>query len=146
MSITNKSIDLSYTLYPPSQITAPTNVNSEPIASSSSKSYSIEQSSRNITLPPSINSKQSETSKYYEDLTYSLREVQINLNETLTYWKDVIGDKEKFKEDLGKVGHGKGRATVMSLAVNGDFADQREGYKVEKKINDDSDTDESDSE
>ncbi|WWC64411.1 uncharacterized protein I303_107021 [Kwoniella dejecticola CBS 10117] len=150
--MSDRSINLSYSLRPPSQTTPPIEPSSaSSIPSTSSQSYPVGSSSRGqeTILPPSITPKTSNTARYYESLTFAIREVQTNLNEVLTQWKDAIGDAEKSKEDLGKVGHGKGRATVMSLAVNGDFADQREGYKVKtvpRKAVDSESSDESESE
>ncbi|WWC91552.1 uncharacterized protein L201_006498 [Kwoniella dendrophila CBS 6074] len=116
--MSTKTIEISYTIYPPPEIQAPSNT-----PSSSSKTFevlpSLSSKENSIDLPPTINESNSETSKYYESLTYQLRVAQLVLNESLTKWKDQIGDVEKYKEDLGKIAHGKGRATLMSLAVNG---------------------------
>ena len=40
----------------------------------------------------------------------AVRDAQRVLNETLTVWKDAIGDREKAKEDLGQVAYGHGRS------------------------------------
>lgn len=42
-------------------------------------------------------------------------------NEKLIYWKDVIGDKEKVKEDVGVVGYGRGKVMMMSNEVIGEM-------------------------
>ncbi|WVW85984.1 hypothetical protein I302_108022 [Kwoniella bestiolae CBS 10118] len=133
--MTSKTIQLTYTLHPPSSISPPLDASSSPIPSSSTLTFAVPPTPTNssaISLPPKITQLTSDTSKYYESLTISLRSLQQNLNDTLTKYKDAVGDLEKQKEDFGKVGHGMGRATVMSLAVNGDFKDQREGYQKEE--------------
>lgn len=52
--------------------------------------------------------------EYYASASAALREAQVWLNDSLTVWKDAVGDKEKSKEDRGKVARGQGRAAVMS--------------------------------
>jgi hypothetical protein len=37
--------------------------------------------------------------------------------ENLSPWKDAIGDLEKMKEDPGKPGFGRGKASMMSEGV-----------------------------
>jgi hypothetical protein len=43
----------------------------------------------------------------------SLRDAQTQLNDALTIWKDAIGDREKSKEDPGKIAHGQGKVARM---------------------------------
>lgn len=63
-----------------------------------------------IAEPKSI----SPTSSFYAAASEALRAVQKELNATLTPWKEAIGDQEKVKESLGKVGYGKGKSARMS--------------------------------
>ncbi|OCF61112.1 hypothetical protein L486_00756 [Kwoniella mangroviensis CBS 10435] len=142
--MSTKSIELSYTLHPPSSIPLPTDSSSNPIPSSSTTSFTVPSEpkpSSEVILPPKITQTISPTAKYYESLTYQIRNVQQSLNDTLTKYKDAVGDLEKSKEDFGKVAHGMGRATVMSLAVNGDFKDQREGYQKQAGVDSESEED-----
>lgn len=47
--------------------------------------------------------------------------------ESLSGWKDSIGDSEKGKEDPGKPGFGRGKAALMSegvMDVEGDSEDE----------------------
>ncbi|WRT70384.1 uncharacterized protein IL334_007382 [Kwoniella shivajii] len=140
-----KAVDLTYSLHPPSSVNPPTaGPSSQPIPSSSTLTFpvstSVSSSDRALDqLPPSINESTSATSAYYQSLTVTIRQVQNTLNETLTQWKDAVGDSEKHKEDLGKVAHGQGRATVMSLAVNKEYR-----KSVPVKPDDDSESDDDD--
>lgn len=63
-------------------------------------------------------SGQSRTSQYYEAASAAVLEAQANLNEILTTWKDAMGDREKAKEDMGKVAYGQGRASRMTAEAN----------------------------
>jgi hypothetical protein len=100
------SITVTYTLQPPAGIAAPTD--------------SPAQLERPITLPTQSSSDttstQGETKTYYSSLSSAVLEAQATLNQHLTAWKDAIGDAEKAKEDMGKVGFGKGKAARMMLA------------------------------
>jgi hypothetical protein len=58
----------------------------------------------------------SSTSTYapiYSATSAAVLQAQKELNESLTAWKDAIGDAEKVKEDTGKVEYGKGKAARM---------------------------------
>lgn len=74
--------------------------------------------------PPSIPANQTFTyptsdstspsySELYTATSAAVLQAQRDLNESLTAWKDAIGDAEKAKEDLGQVGYGKGKAARM---------------------------------
>ena len=85
-----------------------------------------------VSVPPSAeqffpiassSTSRSPTSGFYGSASTALREAQRSLNETLTPWKDAIGDREKAKEDLGKVGYGKGRGARMSVGSDGQNVD-----------------------
>ncbi|WVR00344.1 hypothetical protein IAU59_007487 [Kwoniella sp. CBS 9459] len=122
----SKQITLTYALQPPASVSQPTaGPSSQPIPASSELSIAIPPSTSSETTsiqsPLTITTPSSDTATYYADLTKSVREVQVQLNEILTGWKEAVGDLEKSKEDLGTVAYGRGRATVMSLAVNGEF-------------------------
>ncbi|WWD19505.1 hypothetical protein CI109_103966 [Kwoniella shandongensis] len=120
--MTPKTITITYNLFPPSSTSQPTaGPSAQPVASSSSFTFPIEPTSSSMTAQNAASTSGSATSQYYASASPALLQAQTTLNETLTYWKDAIGDAEKSKEDLGKVAHGKGRATMMSLAVNGEF-------------------------
>ncbi|CAD6582161.1 MAG: hypothetical protein TREMPRED_003227 [Tremellales sp. Tagirdzhanova-0007] len=115
MSVASKHITLSYTIIPPADLNA-----------ADVKLGSIlVPASAELTFPiPAINSApRSPTSAYYESASSALREAQSSLNDHLTPWKVAIGDREKSKEDLGKVGYGKGRAARMSAGVDGPKSD-----------------------
>ncbi|WVF73170.1 hypothetical protein IAT40_007989 [Kwoniella sp. CBS 6097] len=118
-----KQITLTYALQPPSSVPQPTaGPSSQPIPPSSKLTVPVPSSTSSLSQGPlTITTPTSETAKYYTDLTTSVRDVQVQLNEILTGWKEAVGDLEKSKEDLGQVAYGRGRATVMSLTVNGEF-------------------------
>ena len=110
MSATTKNITLSYTIIPPADLSAAdVKLGNIPVPATAEH-----------TLPiPAINSSsRSPTSTYYESASLALRNAQRFVNEHLTPWKDAIGDREKSKEDLGKVGYGKGRAARMSASID----------------------------
>ncbi len=109
MSEAIKYISLTYSIVPPTGVVpAEIKLNTEIVPPQAEKSFTI----------PSPSANQSPTSAYYAFASITLREVQRSLNESLTAWKDATGDKEKAKEDLGKVGYGKGRAARMSAGVH----------------------------
>ncbi|OCF32202.1 hypothetical protein I316_06116 [Kwoniella heveanensis BCC8398] len=134
--MSGKQITLTYALQPPASVPQPTaGPSSQPIPSSSeftaaippSPSTASGSSSSFSSQPPlTIRTPTSDTARYYTDLTQSVREVQVQLNEILTGWKEAVGDLEKNKEDLGTVAYGRGRATVMSLTVNGEFREDNQ--------------------
>lgn len=99
------AISISYTLQPPSSIST----------TSSSTPTHLKQSVP-LTLPTSSPDTDVDTKTYYTALSASVLETQATLNQHLTSWKDAIGDGEKAKEDLGKVGFGKGKAARMVMA------------------------------
>ncbi|KAK8853091.1 hypothetical protein IAR55_003792 [Kwoniella newhampshirensis] len=117
--MSGKMIEITYNLFPPSSTTQPTaGPSSQPVPSSSTLTFPVVSSPQSSHDSTSVTSP---TSQYYASASPALLKAQTSLNEVLTYWKDAVGDAEKLKEDSGKVGHGKGRATMMSLAVNGEF-------------------------
>ncbi|WVR07832.1 hypothetical protein IAU60_004875 [Kwoniella sp. DSM 27419] len=141
--MTTKLISLEYTLYPPSSISEPVaGPSSRPVPASSTLTVPVPLENHSIPQPLSLNTSQSETARYYSDLTTSVRQLQLTLNDTLTAWKDAVGDLEKSKEDQGKVAFGRGRATVMSLAVSGEMRET----KVSPAGQDDSSSEESEDE
>jgi hypothetical protein len=50
---------------------------------------------------------------YYTQLLASMEAAQAELNQSLTQWKDAIGDAEKFKENISKPGMGKAMVMVQ---------------------------------
>jgi hypothetical protein len=105
------SITLTYTLQPPSAVPIPSTSSAQldqniPLA--------LPNSSASTTT--SQTQTQTKTQTYYTALSTAVLEVQSTLNQHLTVWKDAIGDAEKPKEDLGKVGFGKGKAARMMAA------------------------------
>jgi hypothetical protein len=92
-------IELSYTIHPPSQCKA------LDIPTQAEQSISIE-------IPPNP-SNTTQTQVYYTATSNAVLQVQKDLNDILTGWKDAIGDLEKDKEDMGVVGFGQGRASRM---------------------------------
>lgn len=104
-----KTISLNYNIFPPPGIDpADIKKDSRIVPPIAEISFSIKTAS----------TSQSPTSTYYKSASIALRDAQSALNEILTPWKNAIGDKEKIKEDLGKVGYGKGRAARMSAGVD----------------------------
>jgi hypothetical protein len=127
-----RSISVAFDLHPPSGLPASSNtdaIETQPLATSSKMTYTI------TPTPPSASSSssssRSETSVYYTALSERLQTAQLELNEKLTKWKDVIGDKEKMKEDPGTPGFGRGKASMMSEGVMMD-ANQGEGGDSEE--------------
>lgn len=115
---TPKAFKVSYTVHPPPDTTeqAPSALPLPPTSSSS-----------RFDVAPSSNAKdESNTSAYYAALGPVLRTAQKELNDTLTAWKDAIGDKEKSKEDPGTIGFGRGKAAMMSEDVRGELRAQDE--------------------
>lgn len=102
------SVTVTYTLYPPEGI-APSGGSGSTTPSSSTARYPITVSS----------SPTSTYLAYYSALSCTVLQAQKDLNESLTVWKDAVGDKEKHKEDPGKVAYGKGKAArMMQYAKN----------------------------
>lgn len=127
MASSTRAFSVDYTLYPP-PIESETE---QPIASSSKLPPKTANSSFPIPIPTfSANSQPqrsgSETSVYYSSLSLTLKQAQKELNDTLTLWKDAIGDREKSKEDPGTIGFGRGKAAVMSEDVRGEIRGQNQ--------------------
>lgn len=93
-SMTTRTITVTYTISPRDDISPP--------------SETPPQQTLTYPVPSS-----SGYNKAYTALSTSVLAAQKDLNERLTSWKDAIGDKEKHKEDVGKVGYGKGKAARM---------------------------------
>jgi hypothetical protein len=104
MASSSKSISLAYSLHPPQAITTAT-------PKENTHDYPIESSSSQLPAKPTG------ISAYYAAALPQLRNAQKALNEDLTVWKDAIGDLEKPKEDIGKVGYGQGRGARMAAGV-----------------------------
>ena len=79
-----------------------------------------------VPLPPSAEfshafpaasaeSSASPTAAFYAAATVAVKAAQKDLNERLTVWKDAVGDREKDKENVGKVAWGQGRGARMSV-------------------------------
>jgi len=119
MSATSsKHIALSYNIIPPADVSsADVKIGPDPVPPSDHR-----------VLPLLYASS---TSAYYKSASSTLRELQRQLNESLTAWKDAIGDREKAKEDLGKVGYGKGRATRMTAGVDAQVPAVADGQAVQ---------------
>jgi hypothetical protein len=60
----------------------------------------------------------SRTASHYANSSAAIRQLQIQLNDALTPWKDAIGDKEKAKETVGVISYGNGRASRLSRLQN----------------------------
>lgn len=84
------SITVTYTLHPPSGVTT-----SVPVSDT-------------LSFPSQPND------------SGALRLAQAKLNAILTEWKDAIGDREKTKEDPGKVAFGQGKIARMMQSYNSD--------------------------
>lgn len=119
-----KTFSVSYELHPPADLPE------QPEASGSRPRPALPPTSATLTYPvePRTNVTNStgrgpatETSAHYTVLGETLRKAQKELNDTLTLWKDAIGDKEKSKEDPGTIGYGRGKAAMMSEEVRGEL-------------------------
>ena len=108
MTSTTKHIALHHSLLPPAKLDPEVLV-----VSSKAAPPSGEQVFPINTAPHS----RSVTSDYYDAASAAVRDAQRVLNETLTVWKDAIGDREKAKEDLGQVAYGNGRSARMTGSV-----------------------------
>lgn len=105
----SQSIAISYVLHPPSEMQSETISHAgQPVLIKADILFPIATDSHGHT----------NTSGFYQQASITLRDAQRTLNEILTAWKDAIGDKEKTKEDLGKVTPGMGRATRMTAGVD----------------------------
>jgi hypothetical protein len=102
------AITVTYNLNPPTSIN-PTKVlsNNKQIPTSSTSLHPLNPAS----------TSGSETSQHYAALGPALIESQRVLMESLSGWKDAIGDAEKAKEDPGTPGFGRGKAALMSEGV-----------------------------
>lgn len=98
----SKAITVAYALDPPSSIDA----------AAVGQPQSGELSFPIIPAAPT----RSTTASYYTAASASLKEAQAKANEVFTAWKDAIGDAEKHKENVGKVGKGQGKAARMMAA------------------------------
>lgn len=126
MASTSKNITVTYTLHPPTSIKSPTDQNNNQIPTSQTVSH---------PLAPMTAGSASETSNHYAALGPALRESQRVLMESLSGWKDAIGDSEKGKEDPGTPGFGRGKAALMSegvMDVEGDSEDEDEDGEGEE--------------
>ena len=104
----SKQLEVRYTVIPPDDLdSAIVTFGTTTVPARGEQSFYIS--------PPS-SSSHSPTATYYETASSVLKEVQQSLNEQLTAWKNAIGDREKHKEDLGKVEYGQGRAMRMSAS------------------------------
>lgn len=109
----SKAISLSYKLYPPTEVNvSQVTINSEPIPTHYTTSIPIESTSTS-------------TSSYYEAASKAVLVAQKEMNDKFTAWKNAIGDTEKSKEDLGKIGYGRGKAArLMNYSAVKPSADQ----------------------
>ncbi|GFZ52366.1 hypothetical protein JCM24511_10139 [Saitozyma sp. JCM 24511] len=108
MAAASRALHLSYSLAPPTDIDPSTVViDAKPVPTTASVSLPLDTTGSTSTQSP--------TASYYDSASETVRRAQQHLNETLTAWKDAIGDREKYKEDMGKVAYGKGRATRMTV-------------------------------
>jgi hypothetical protein len=108
MAAASRSLHLSYSLAPPTDIDPSSVViDTRPVPTTASVSLPIDTTGSPSTKSP--------TASYYDSASETVRRAQQHLNEALTAWKDAIGDREKPKEDMGKVAYGKGRATRMTV-------------------------------
>jgi hypothetical protein len=126
MASTSKNITVTYALHPPTSINPPTDQNNNQIPTTQTISH---------PLHPTTGGSGSETSNHYSALGPALRESQRVLMESLSGWKDVIGDSEKGKEDPGTPGFGRGKAALMSegvMDVEGDSEDEDEDGDAEE--------------
>lgn len=117
------SITLTYTLQPPSSISTPSTSSAHldqsiplPLPFSPSSATAAPSANVSTTKSTTQTQTQTQTQTYYTALSTAVLEAQSTLNQHLTAWKDAIGDAEKPKEDLGKVGFGKGKAARMMAA------------------------------
>ena len=106
----DQSINLSYSLRPPVGTVV------APVAGSSSRQpLPTDQVtflfSHPTETPPTV-------AQYYGAAGIALVEAQRYLNQTLSLWKDAVGDREKDKENMGKVAYGQGRAARMTVGVD----------------------------
>lgn len=104
---TSKHITVTYALYPPNSTNPPMDQNNNQIPTTQTTLHPLEP----------ISTTGSESSKHYAALGPALRESQRVLMESLSGWKDAIGDAEKGKEDPGTPGFGRGKAALMSEGV-----------------------------
>ncbi|KAK4688678.1 hypothetical protein P7C73_g1438, partial [Tremellales sp. Uapishka_1] len=113
MATDTKQITLTYTIAPPPSVDAQRILAECNVPLSAQHLYSIK---------PETSSSSSATFAYYSAASTAMIQVQKDLNGILTPWKEAIGDKEKHKEDLGKVGYGKGRASRMTAEADANAA------------------------
>ena len=78
----SKAIQVQYRITPPSGIDA------------SSISLPVEQT---LSAPVASSSK-----NYYRDLSLAVTQAQQSLNDSLTVWKDAVGEAERIKESAEK--------------------------------------------
>ena len=80
-----------------------------------------------LNPPQGVQTDTSATASFSADSpAYSsagLREIQAKLNDSLTVWKEAIGDLEKSREDPGEVGYGQGKASRMHREENAGAAE-----------------------
>jgi hypothetical protein len=125
MASTSKNITVTYALHPPTSINPPIDQNNNQIPTTQTISHPLNPTT----------STGSETSNHYAALGPALRESQRGLMESLSGWKDVIGDSEKGKEDPGTPGFGRGKAALMSegvMDVEVDSEDEDEDGEAEE--------------
>lgn len=123
---TSKNITVTYALHPPTSIKTPVDQDNNQIPTSQTVSH---------PFAPITSGSASETSGHYAALGPALRESQRVLMESLSGWKDAIGDSEKGKEDPGTPGFGRGKAALMSEGVmdlEGDSEDEDEDGEAEE--------------
>ena len=106
----SRQITVTYALHPPTSVDPSTVThNNSPVPTSHTSTYPINTSESSTTS--------SETSNCYNALAPTLRTAQKELMESLSAWKESIGDSEKMKEDPGTPGFGRGKAAIMSEGV-----------------------------
>lgn len=114
----SKTLSVSYAVYPPPEVAEQGGAAGALPPTASSSKYPIPSPA------PSTSQAASSTASHYAALGPILRTAQKEINDTLTAWKDAIGDKEKSKEDPGTIGFGRGKAAMMSEDVQGDLRGQ----------------------
>jgi hypothetical protein len=128
------AVEISFSIHPPPAFSQPPNVNTSP--------------------PPSVFPLGTTSSKsaspfepHYTHLLTSLEEAQVSLNQSLTEWKDAIGDSEKHKEQISKPGMGKAMMMVQgSRETDGRIVPGTFDVEEEEVVEEDEDEDEEEEE
>lgn len=96
-------ISITYAINPPDSL----NPGDVPLPRSAKLSHALPAASAESSASP--------TAAFYAAASIAVRAAQKDLNERLTVWKEAVGDREKDKENVGKVAWGQGRGARMSV-------------------------------